>query len=103
MLETIILLDLLRRGYQVSYYQDEKQREIDFIAEKPGSRLIIQVTAVDHPDAIPAREYTPLLETGLEGEKLIITRSAAGMHEGIPIIPAASWLKDAPEFAHYSC
>lgn len=59
LLENIVYLELLRRGYQVSVGVWE-QREVDFVAEKGGENLYIQVAYLLADDAVVEREFGSL-------------------------------------------
>lgn len=59
MLENIVFLELKRRGYRV-YIGKLGDREIDFIAEKEGKRLYLQVTYLLASPETVEREFTPL-------------------------------------------
>jgi hypothetical protein len=59
-LENIVYLELLRRGYKV-YVGKLKDREVDFVAEKKGEKLYIQVTFRMDSEKTVNREFEPLL------------------------------------------
>lgn len=90
-LENIVYLELLRRGYQVQIGKlDDK--EIDFIATKVNERQYIQVTYQLPENS--TRETDNLLEIPNNYQKIVIT----GRYEeqtiisGIPIINIKDWL-----------
>ncbi len=59
-LENIVYLELCRRGYSV-YVGKLEDCEIDFVAEKQGRKLYIQVTQEINSDKTREREYRRLL------------------------------------------
>ncbi len=58
-LENLVFLELKRKNYSV-YIGRLGDREIDFIAEKKGKRLYIQVAYLLAAAEVVAREFTPL-------------------------------------------
>ncbi len=55
-LENIVFLELLRRGYQVTVGKF-KDKEVDFIAQKQGKRIYIQVTYLLASEETVRREF----------------------------------------------
>ena len=71
-LENIVFLELKRREYQV-YIGKLDTREIDFIAEKQGKRIYIQVAYKLESEATVAREFNPLLAISDQYPKYVVT------------------------------
>ncbi len=71
-LENIVYLELVRRGYSVSIGK-VGELEIDFIAEKNGSKVYYQVSASVLDPATFEREITPLRRVQDNYPKYIIT------------------------------
>lgn len=104
-LETIVLLELERRGFQVTYVRTPGGYEVDFLARRPGGPdELIQVTA-DATDVITAqRELRALAEakdlypTAVR-RLLALTRDSlpADVPSGLIAQPAYEWLLAAPE------
>lgn len=82
-LENIVYLELLRRGYQV-YIGKVDDMEVDFVAVKGSDRQYIQVAASVLDPATLARELAPLLAVRDNYPKTILTLDELPMqHEGI--------------------
>jgi len=71
-LENIVFLELKRRGYNV-FVGKLDTREIDFIAEKQGKKIYIQVAYKLDSENTIEREFNPLLEIKDQFPKFVIT------------------------------
>jgi len=71
-LENIVFLELKRRGYQV-YVGKLDNKEIDFIAEKPGEKAYIQVAYKLESEQTVEREFSPLLSIDDHYPKYVVT------------------------------
>lgn len=94
MLENIVYFELLRRGYQV-YIGKLGTKEIDFVAERQGARIYVQVCRTLPEDS--DREIANLLEIRDQHPKLIVTLDpyAAGNVDGVRILHAVDFLLSA--------
>ncbi len=71
-LENIVFLELKRRGFQV-YIGKFGNKEIDFIAEKQGGKIYIQVAYKLESEQTVNREFSTLLEIRDHYPKYVIT------------------------------
>ncbi len=93
MIENIVAIDLLRRGYEL-YAGILYKKEIDFVAIKRNEKIYIQIcNNIDNPDTFK-REIDPLLKIRDAYPKLLLTRTNQEpyQYEGIQIIDVADWL-----------
>lgn len=71
-LENIVFLELKRRGYNI-FIGKLDTCEIDFIAEKQGKKIYIQVAYKIDNENIVAREFNPLLAIKDQFPKFVVT------------------------------
>ena len=92
-LENVVFLELLRRDYRVSVGK-VGEREVDFLAEKPGDKLYIQVTESLSSEEVRERELRLLLQIPDNYEKIILSmdRSFIQSYDGIKTLNLMDWL-----------
>lgn len=93
MLENVVYLELKRRGYAV-FVGKLGSAEIDFVAEKQGRRLYVQVARSLELASTREREYGNLLAVPDGYPKFVVTADASweGDYEGVRTMHAADFL-----------
>ena len=93
MLENVVYLELLRRGYEVCIGKTPNG-EIDFIATRQNDKLYIQITKEIKSEKTEKREYDRLLENKDNYPKYLLTTDdfAGGNYQGIKTMHIADFL-----------
>ena len=96
MLENVVYLELLRRGYDV-FIGKIGSAEIDFVAAKQENRLYIQVSERIEREETEEREYGRLLEIEDNHPKYVLRTDefAGGNYKGIKTMHIADFLMSA--------
>ncbi len=71
-LENVVFLELKRRGYQV-YVGKSDQNEIDFVVEKQGEKIYVQVAYKLESEQTVAREFSVLSAINDQYPKYVVT------------------------------
>lgn len=98
LLENIVYLELLRRGYKV-FVGKVGTAEIDFIAEKQNATEYYQVAYSTLDESVLARELRPLNSINDHNAKFLLTMDFVPFmsHNGIKQINVLSWLLENNE------
>ena len=93
MLENIVYLELLRRGYEV-YVGQVPDGEVDFVATRQENKLYIQISQKIKSEETEKREYDRLLAVKDNYPKFVLRTDefAGGNHEGIKTMHFADFL-----------
>ena len=93
LLENVVFLELLRRGYKV-YVGKLDDMEIDFVAENHEGLVYYQVALTTRDEATLERELKPLQKTGDHYPKFILTmdNDLDADYDGIKKINLINWL-----------
>lgn len=94
-LENVIYLELLRRGYQV-YIGKVDELEVDFVAMDPSGRTYFQVAATVREQTTLERELAPLRKIADHYPKVILTLDddPDADYDGIRRMNALEWLME---------
>lgn len=93
MLENVVYLELLRRGYDVCIGKTPKGK-IDFIADKRNEKIYVQVTQEIRSEETQHREYDRLLDIHDNYPKYVLRTDdfAQGNYQGIKTMHIADFL-----------
>ena len=92
-LENVVYLELCRRGYEVNIGKTA-DGEVDFVAQRQGEKLYVQVTQEIRSEKTERREYDRLLEIKDNYLKYVLRTDefAGGNYEGIKSMHVADFL-----------
>lgn len=92
-LENVVYLELCRRGYEVNIGKTI-DGEVDFVAQRQGEKLYVQVTQEIRSEKTERREYDRLLEIKDNYPKYVLRTDefAGGNYEGIKSMHVADFL-----------
>ena len=99
-LETVVLLELERRGYDVSYVKVGDEWEVDFLASAPGRETLLVQTCADTTNAGTMLREMRALESAheehREAKAMLVTIDAQPprglVNKQVEWWPAARWL-----------
>lgn len=82
LLENVVYFELLRRGYDVTIGRIGSSGEIDFVCDRGGERLYVQVAYVLADEKTRAREFGAFEKIRSLDRKLLLTMDRIDMGEG---------------------
>jgi predicted AAA+ superfamily ATPase len=93
-LENIVCLELIRRGYNVKVGRRVGDKEIDFVCEKDSAKLYVQVCYILTEEKTIEREFASLLGVRDNYPKVVLYKESSfkGNYEGIPAVDIEKWL-----------
>ncbi len=89
-LENIVFMELKRRSYNI-YVGKIREKEIDFIAEKSGTPVYIQVSYLLSDDAVIEREFGNLRLISDNYKKIVLSMDELNMGNQNGIIHQSVW------------
>ena len=81
LLETVVFAEMARRGYKVMIGR-VKQKEVDFVCEKDGGRLYVQVAYLMPTEETREREFSALMSVPDQYEKLVLSMDRFDFSDG---------------------
>ena len=72
LLETVVFAEMVRRGYSVTIGR-VKEKEVDFVCEKGGGRLYVQVAYLMPTEETRDREFSALMSVPDQYEKVVLS------------------------------
>ena len=97
--ESIVCIELLRRGYDV-YIGKLYQKEVDFVALMGSEKIYIQVSDDISERSTVEREVTPLLQIRDAYPKYLLARTRHPRYsiEGVQVLNLSDWLSGKEKF-----
>ncbi len=103
--ETVVLLELERRGFDVSYVRTKEGWEVDFLGREPGGKSVLLQVSADVSDAATfereVRALTAAVREQRGARRLLLTLDPqpprGNLPSGITWMPLSRWLLDIEE------
>ena len=95
LMENVVCIELLRRGYIV-YVGKSGTKEVDFVCEKDGNRMYVQVAYTLGDSGIIDREFGPLIDIRDNYPKYVVTMDgiSLGDRQGVKHVLLRQFLRD---------
>ena len=95
LMENVVCIELLRRGYTV-YVGKSGTKEVDFVCEKDGKRMYVQVAYTLGDSGIIDREFGPLIDIRDNYPKYVVTMDgmSLGDRQGVKHVLLRQFLMD---------